>query len=673
MKRIAIGLSVLTVLMLAGPTGAELCEKCKGKMYIMSVGKCVECGGFTGSGAHKLCRKCSAKLGQCEHCRAPLKGAKPQATTKPTTQPAKIDWRKSGTYTSGKWKYKYTVHGLGKTSEERYGRLTYDGKRIADAERDDRIKTPWGMMQHFGSLTRGYGWRFGGWLPKQAYGRPLDLTKGRLLPSPEKAASSGLAAMELDESSNGKTASAVVGQEIIIRLKGNATTGYSWVVGKIEGDALGQVGKVKYVSDQPPMPAGGGDRRLMRHKVGGGGKYVFTFRATKAGTAKLTLEYKRLWEKGKPPAKTFTLTVNVKADCTAERVKRLKANLDKFTLDLIYFGAGLSQAQNSVYDLTLTTTDFVRGYPSSRLMARISKDQALRIIDHLAKGGFLSKAREIDGKISLSAPREQTYRFFAGPTSPGGKFFFADIGWDMKMLTRLDGLRKVLDGDAAKAMDKLLKRLEPQRKKWQKPAAKPVGKADRPHPEIWRKYPNLKKKLDADLGRMKTYLKSLEPGAFAARHPELVKMAKSDDPQQRVRAIKAISALRDKSSLSVVVAAIEKEKTPHRNPRGYLICRVECLSCLTTWVYDAYHPDRKVPRELAPLLPLFVKMLVETGDKRSYCFQAIGCLAGPEWLPLLKDLSASRHPAVTHWSAWALKEITKRAQPAAKSAKKPLP
>jgi len=54
---------------------ADLCPKCSKMAFTMDVGQCVECAGATGSGAFKLCRKCSAKLGQCEHCRAPLKGA----------------------------------------------------------------------------------------------------------------------------------------------------------------------------------------------------------------------------------------------------------------------------------------------------------------------------------------------------------------------------------------------------------------------------------------------------------------------------------------------------------------------------------------------------------------------------------------------------------------------
>ena len=81
MKHIAIAMAAL--LLAAGAASAELCKKCKDGMYIMSVGKCVNCGGFAGSAAFKLCKACSTKLGQCEHCRGPLKAAPEPDKPKP--------------------------------------------------------------------------------------------------------------------------------------------------------------------------------------------------------------------------------------------------------------------------------------------------------------------------------------------------------------------------------------------------------------------------------------------------------------------------------------------------------------------------------------------------------------------------------------------------------------
>ena len=76
MNRIALvvaGVALALAAAAAGPGG--LCEKCAPGIYIQNVGKCVECGARTSSGAFKLCRACSAKLGQCMHCRAPLAAA----------------------------------------------------------------------------------------------------------------------------------------------------------------------------------------------------------------------------------------------------------------------------------------------------------------------------------------------------------------------------------------------------------------------------------------------------------------------------------------------------------------------------------------------------------------------------------------------------------------------
>ena len=176
-------LGIALVALLGGVAAGDLCPKCKGKMYTQDVGKCKACGGDTSSGAFQLCKACSAKLKQCEHCRAPLKGE--------------------------------------------------DG-------------------------------------------------------------------LVLDKEANGKTVTAQVGQQVLIKLRGNPTTGYQWSVAKIEGEAVEAVGEPKYEIDK------GAEGRL-----GAGGTYTFTFKAVKAGQAALRLRYARVWEKKKPPAETFALTVEV--------------------------------------------------------------------------------------------------------------------------------------------------------------------------------------------------------------------------------------------------------------------------------------------------------------------------------------------------------------------------
>lgn len=107
----------------------------------------------------------------------PLAGAETPAKVK------LVDTKKSGVYTSGKWRYDYTIRSAGTRSEGRHGELAFDGKPIAGMKKLDRIDTPWGMMQHFGPRPRTFG--NGGWLLKTTYDHPIDPKKGKLLPSPE--------------------------------------------------------------------------------------------------------------------------------------------------------------------------------------------------------------------------------------------------------------------------------------------------------------------------------------------------------------------------------------------------------------------------------------------------------------------------------------------------------
>ncbi|MHC4983272.1 MAG: hypothetical protein ACYTF6_08915, partial [Planctomycetota bacterium] len=107
--------------------------------------------------------------------------------------------------------------------------------------------------------------------------------------------------------------------------------------------------------------------------------------------------------------------------------------------------------------------------PASTLAARISEAQARKIIDHLGAEGFLASAKFYD----MAAPE------YKGPTytlrvAYGKGFYEEDLGWGLAMLNRLDGLRAAIDGDAAKAMDKLLAQLERQRKEWEKAATQPA-------------------------------------------------------------------------------------------------------------------------------------------------------------------------------------------------------
>jgi hypothetical protein len=108
--------------------------------------------------------------------------------------------------------------------------------------------------------------------------------------------------------------------------------------------------------------------------------------------------------------------------------------------------------------------------PRGVLAVLIDRKQADRLIDHVVESKLL------EGGDWDSPYRRKLFKPLPpGPAyvltlSGGGWVYRKSLGWDLKMLHRLDALRKVLDGEAAKAMDKLLKGLEPQREKWEKEA-----------------------------------------------------------------------------------------------------------------------------------------------------------------------------------------------------------
>ena len=316
---------------------ADLCPKCKDGVYIQTIGTCVVCGGTTTSGAFKLCRACSAKLTECEHCRAKL----------------------------------------------------------------------------------------------------VSAAQGVVL--------------VLDEQAAGKTIAAAVGRRIEVRLPGNPTTGYSWVLKSIGGDAVRSLGDPAFT--RPAEDAA---------RVGAGGTFVFSLLAEKPGTAEVTFIYVRPWERDKAPAKTFAVTFDVRPDPTAERVKALKADLGSFVLRLVYSG----EQGKPFYALVLHVGQVEEKAQPFFQVVTITEAQASRIIDHLAADGFLSRA----GPPARGAG-DSCYILTVQSKSTAA--MGENLGWDARMLARLDGLRSVMDGDAATAMDFLLGRLSGLRQMWTKAGTAP--------------------------------------------------------------------------------------------------------------------------------------------------------------------------------------------------------
>ena len=108
-----------------------------------------------------------------------------------------------------------------------------------------------------------------------------------------------LKSLTLDESSNGKTVNITKGQNVVVKLQSNPTTGFEWSV--TSTDRTFGYPAEKFLKN--------GDA------VGSGGIQRFTWKTSgpldMTGAHKVKLEYRRSFEKDKPAAKTFELTINV--------------------------------------------------------------------------------------------------------------------------------------------------------------------------------------------------------------------------------------------------------------------------------------------------------------------------------------------------------------------------
>ncbi len=88
------------------------------------------------------------------------------------------------------------------------------------------------------------------------------------------------------------------GQEFVISLASNATTGYGW---KCSG--IAPEGVILLLGNEYKAP--------QTQRKGAGGIEEWRFRALKAGEATITLQYLRPWEKDKQPARTAEFKVRV--------------------------------------------------------------------------------------------------------------------------------------------------------------------------------------------------------------------------------------------------------------------------------------------------------------------------------------------------------------------------
>ncbi|MBE0609973.1 MAG: protease inhibitor I42 family protein [Dehalococcoidia bacterium] len=106
--------------------------------------------------------------------------------------------------------------------------------------------------------------------------------------------------VQLSKADNGKTVTVAMNGTVIVALASNPSTGYSWAVVATEPANLELEGEPTYVPPGSTTPV-----------VGAAGTEVFTFKAIRTGSSKLSMAYARSFETGVAPVETFEVTVEV--------------------------------------------------------------------------------------------------------------------------------------------------------------------------------------------------------------------------------------------------------------------------------------------------------------------------------------------------------------------------
>ncbi len=101
------------------------------------------------------------------------------------------------------------------------------------------------------------------------------------------------------EAQNGKTVVIGKNASLVVSLASNPSTGYGWQVAKNDAAILKLDGLPMFHPAAHEMP-------------GAPSHQSFRFVAISIGSDIIDLEYRRPWEKGVPPAKTFSIIVTVK-------------------------------------------------------------------------------------------------------------------------------------------------------------------------------------------------------------------------------------------------------------------------------------------------------------------------------------------------------------------------
>jgi inhibitor of cysteine peptidase len=96
-----------------------------------------------------------------------------------------------------------------------------------------------------------------------------------------------------------KTIEAKVGEDVIITLESNRTTGFEWQLSRDPDEGVAKFNVSEYIPNETGL-------------TGSGGREIWTFKAMGIGKTEIAFKYVRPWEEGIAPADEKTFKVEVK-------------------------------------------------------------------------------------------------------------------------------------------------------------------------------------------------------------------------------------------------------------------------------------------------------------------------------------------------------------------------
>jgi predicted secreted protein len=118
-------------------------------------------------------------------------------------------------------------------------------------------------------------------------------------PTPTTTPTTTANEVNVDASYNGSEITLAVGNQLIVTLESNETTGYTWNLSSISDTNVIKKIRNEYITPTPSDPP----------LLGQGGISIWTFEALAAGTATISMQELRSWEV--EPVNTFVITVIV--------------------------------------------------------------------------------------------------------------------------------------------------------------------------------------------------------------------------------------------------------------------------------------------------------------------------------------------------------------------------